>query len=132
MEITTTCLLPFPNCVVRNMMAAFQSVSKQFPRGRSFPEGTFFSLWRTRIQISSGSPILLRYCLSYFIYAFLNTVFKRSQCRYCKWYTINLVILQCPNKSLKTCRKNQINKYLQNNTFTTVQLVLLFSNAKLV
>ncbi len=78
MEITTTCLLPFPNCVVRNMMAAFQSVSKQFPRGRSFPEGTFFSLWRTRIQISSGSPILLRYCLSSFNYVFLIQFLKEA------------------------------------------------------
>lgn len=68
MMITTTCLLPVPNCVVRNMMAAFQSVSKQFLRERSFPEGTFFSPWRTRIQISSGSPILLRYYLSSFIF----------------------------------------------------------------
>ena len=47
----------------RNMMVAFPSGSKPFLKGRSFRGGTSFSLLRTQIRTSSGSPITLRYSI---------------------------------------------------------------------
>lgn len=118
---------PFPNCVVRNTMAVFQSVSKQFQRGRSFPEGTFFSQWRTRIQISSGSPITLRYHLCSFIFMSCKKNVKKTVAIVDDVSEIKdivrlvLVYLNFLFHLFYFSLKRQIHQCIGNNIYSTVQ-----------